>query len=450
MNALIAKIHVHRFILTNFWVILISCVSLNQLHAQNEGEKAFKEGEELRKTNQCEEAIILYKAAIRKADHHMYYYQKGKCEYRLGREDSARASYKAAIKIDPSFTPAYALLAKIYKDERDFENAAYYYEQAANYETDRERKIQYMLLLVNLLLRENQIDRAKTLLTKAESIDDKDAYVLYYHAEIRSIEGQWEEARDYYERALTLDRVKNASQEEQAKFFYGLGLAYKQLGDEMKAEATWEKVSGGPYRQLVDEYLAEKDSPLKFFKIAMSYYVNEEYDESLAYLSKTLERKADFGRAYDLRARIYRKLYDLRRALDQYEQAVKWESDPEKRGKLYVSMAQISEKQQEYTASLEYLYKAEESGLKFSESLFFFKAQMEYRSARYKDATQSLKRLIQNTTKSTSRAKYYYLLGKTASKEKNMVLAQEAFSKAMYGPYKPAAEVELAKLTNIE
>ena len=79
-----------------------------------------------------------YDEAIRlEPGNYKYYFQRGKCQYTMKDVEMAINSFKATVQYQPNFTPAYSLLAKIYKTENDFDNAIYYYEQATAFHEDQ-------------------------------------------------------------------------------------------------------------------------------------------------------------------------------------------------------------------------------------------------------------------------------------------------------------------------
>jgi len=129
-----------------------------QMIAQGPGQASYLQAENLRKQNNCRDAIQKYDEAIRlEPGNYKYYFQRGKCQYTMKDIDMAIASFKATVDYQPNFTPAYSLLAKIYKTQSDFDNAIYYYEQAARYESNTKRKVQYQLLRVNLRHKQDRV-----------------------------------------------------------------------------------------------------------------------------------------------------------------------------------------------------------------------------------------------------------------------------------------------------
>ena len=144
------------------------------------------------------------------------------------------------VEYKRTFTPAYSLLAKISKGENDFEQAIYNYEQAAKYETSKGKKVQFLLLLVNLLIKEERIEEAGRHIEEAKRLDPTNPNILFYSGELASRDERWEEARDNYEKALLSDRLKNANPSEKAKYYYFLGVALSNLGDASRCQASVE------------------------------------------------------------------------------------------------------------------------------------------------------------------------------------------------------------------
>ena len=346
-----------------------------------------------------------------------------------------------------NFTPAYSLLAKLYKNEKDYTNAIYYYEEAARYENNSGRKVQYKLLLVNLLLKENRISDAKRHVEDAKSIDPNNPNILFYNGEIASMEEDWESARRAYERALASERLKSAPPSDKAKYYYGLGLALSKLGDASGAKKAWSRANFGPYKKLISQQMM-KTNHVYFYQVAVSYYLNGEYAESEDYIAQALEIQRDFSSAFVLRGKIEYKRGNTGRAIEYYRQAIDNEKNPTNRAKIYQMMASIQLNNRDNSGALRSLSQAMKSDPQSAKrlSMLYLKAKAEYGLGQYQDAQQTLETLLKAGVDTKSKAKYSFLLGMAAKRNGNDEKAREAFKSAMYGPFKPAAKVELDKL----
>ena len=223
------------------WMIILVVLFPLTMLGQGPGKRAYLAAENLRKQNKCRDAINQYDEAIKlEPANYKYYFQRGKCEYKLKEFNMAKESFKSTVEYKRNFTPAYSLLAKIYKNEKDYANAVYYYEEAARYESNSGRKVQYKLLLVNLLLKEGRISDARNHIEEAKRIDPTNPNILFYNGEILGMQKNWNAARREYERALESERLKAAAPAEKAKYYYGLGVALSNLGDNAGAKSRLE------------------------------------------------------------------------------------------------------------------------------------------------------------------------------------------------------------------
>lgn len=417
-----------------------------QLRGQGPGQQSYVQAENFRKQNNCRDAIAKYDEAIRlEPGNYKYYFQRGKCQYTMQDIDAAIQSFKSTIEYQPNFTPAYSLLAKIYKTQNDNTNAIYYYEQAAKYESNTKRKVQYQLLLVNLLLKEDRVYDAKRHVDDARRIDPDNPNILYYAAEIDVQEGRWESARQAYEAALNSERLKTAPPAELAKYYYGLGLCLSNLGDSAGAQRAWAKANFGPYRQLIQQQMM-KTNHVYYYKIAVSYYLNGEYAESETYIAKALELQRDFSSALVLKGKIAQKQNNIRGAIQFYEQAIASEPNPAKKMQMYGLIANLQMSNNDSYGALNSINQALQIDPKGSATLFSLKAQAEYGSGRYSDAVATLEKLLAAGVDTKAKAKYSFMLGMAAKRLGDYTKATEAFKNAMFGPYKPAAKVELDKI----
>lgn len=302
------------------------------------------------------------------------------------------------------------------------------------------------MLLVNMLLKEDRAYDARRHLEDARKVDPDNPQILFYTAEIAADEGDWEYARQDYERALDSDKLRNASDAEKAKYFYGLGMAYSKLGDMENAKRSWAQVKSSQYRRLIQRELA-KNNEVYFYKIAISYYLNSEYDEAFSYLDKALELQRNFSRAYILKGKIESKRGNMRRAIEYFEQSIDMEQEPARKAKMHSIVAKMQLRDNDSYGAISSIEKAISlSDGSPSGSLLYMRAQAEYQSGRYRDAAGTLKTLLDGTKDPKAKAKYSFLLGMSHRRDGEKTAAETAFKGAMFGPYKPAASAEIEKL----
>ena len=428
-------------------VTLAYCMLGVNVYAQGPGYASFRQAENLRKQNRLSEAIQKYEEAIDLENtNYKYYFNKGKAEYQLKKFDNAKESFKQTVNYRPEYTPAYTLLAKLARRENppNIEDAIYNYEQAVRYERSEAKKVQYNMLLVNLLLKEDRTYDARRHLEDARRIDPDNPKILFYTAEIAAQEEDWNSARQDYERALESEQLRTASDAQKAKYFYGLGLAYSKLGDMENAKRSWAQVKSAQYRKLIQRELA-KNNEVYYYKIAISYYLNGEYEEANKFLDRSLELQRDFARAYILKGKIERKQGNMTRAVEEFERAIDLEKDQARKAKMYGIVAKMQLRNEDNYGAINSIERAMALGAS-SASLLYLKAKAEYQSGRYRDAATTLQNLLAATNDPKSKARYNFLLGMASRRSGDYEDAQQAFRGAMFGPYKPAAMIEMENL----
>ncbi len=432
------------YLLLLFLTILI--LTPMQSVAQNTpGRAAFIQGENMRKQNRCQDAIDKYMEAISaEPQNYKYFFAKGKCEYKLQNMEAAKESFRRTVEYRENYSPAYSLLAKIFRDEGKVDDAIYYYEQAAKYERSDSRKLQYKLLVINLLLKEDRTYDARRHIDEARELDPTNPKILYYTAELAAQDEDWRRAKDDYELALNSDELKSASPAVKAKYYYGLGLAYSNLGDNENARKAWAKANFGPYKNMIQQQM-QQTSHVYFYKIAISYYMNGEYEESEKYIEKALELQRDFSSAFILRGKIEKKRGNISRAIQNYEDAIQLEKDPARRAKMYSLVASLQLSNNDSYGALASIDRALDANPNNS-NLLYMRAKAEYGSGRFSDAINTLDKLLSAGVDTRSKARYNFMKGMAARKAGDMDIAKKAFEEARYGPYKPAASIELDKL----
>ncbi|MCI4669498.1 MAG: tetratricopeptide repeat protein [Bacteroidia bacterium] len=432
----------------NSFLVLALLFFLGQSSIFAQGKNAYQQAEIYRKENKHAQAIKKYNEAISKeSDNYKYYFQRGRSEFALRKYAYARVSFQKTVDLRSNFSSGYAWIAKTAKKLKKTDEAIANYELAAEYETNKPVQLQYYLLLINLLVEENKIDKAKEVLIDARALSSSNENILYFEGKIAEKEKRWKDAQKFYQTALTSKGLQGASDGAKAKFYYGLGLAKKELGDDKGAKEAWDKAQFGPYQKLIAKQ-NEQTGPAFNYRAALSYYFNEEYESSKKYAKMVLETKKDYSGAYILLGKIEDKLGNSQGAIKYYSQAINLEKDPVKKANAQMDLANLHLKGNRPGSALTTIKqaKATEARLMKSSKFLAIQARAEYKSGKFDDAIKSLEMLLQGNLDSKQKAKYSFLLGMAAKKAGEMEKAKTAFKNAMYGPYKPAAELELKEL----
>jgi len=431
----------HKFYSLFLFVLLTSfCVGAM---AQNPGRQAFVKAENLRKAKRYQEAIQKYDEAIRlEAGNYRYYFSKGKCYYAMKDYDQALFAFEETVEYKKDFVFAYTLIAKIYRKKNEIENAIYYYDLAFKAENDPSRKVGYKMEAVKLLLKEGNTEEAQRHLTEVKQVAPDDLNILYFDAKISNQNGDHANARDNMLTATS--QLEGKPPAQSAKYWYELGYAYNKLDDYQNAQKAWELAYFGRYKTLIDRERS-KNSPSFFYRLAVSYYMTGNYDESRQQIDKALELQNNFSAAYMLMGRIAKKQGDFTTAIENYRSAASFEQDPNKKVKLQMMLASMQLDAGDYSGAInsanDVLNKQPNNA-----KIKYTKALAQYSSGQYPSSISTLEDLLNNTSDAKAKAKYNFVLG-MAAKNTDVERAKEAFKNAMIGPYKPAAESEFGKLT---
>ena len=438
------KVHKFRIVFLLLFSVFLANISVAQ--PGGSGRSIYLVAEELRKQNRCSDAIQKYEEAIKlEPTNYKYYFQKGLCEQKDKKLEDAKKSFQKSIDNNREYTPAYAQMAKLFKDEKDIDNTIYYYELAAENERITGRKVQYELILVNLLLKQNKNADAKRHWEEAQKIDPGNMKVLYYAGEIKAAEENWASAKDDYLAATETPSFASISPAEKAQYYYALGLSYYKLNDIDNAKRAWSKANYGPYQQLINQQLM-KSNNVYYYKIAASYYLSDEFEDAETNLQKSLEIQPNFTGAYVLRAKIARKQNDIRGTIENFQKAIEVEKDATTKAKLYNMLAMMQMQNNDYFGALASLNEAI-AAIPSNKNLVYMKAKALYASGRYADAYKELEDLMTSASDAKAKAKFAFVMGKAAKKNGDLEGAKKSFQAAMYGPYKPSARIELDKLT---
>jgi tetratricopeptide (TPR) repeat protein len=413
------------------------------------GKNAYKQAEAYRKSKQYNEAVQKYDEAIKlEPNNARYYYKKGYCQIRQQPPsvDGAIESFNQAINNKKDYSEAYAALGKIYYNDKlgkkDIARAIQNFNSAFKYEQDNGKKVNYKLMVVKILMKEQRFSEARGELQEAKSLAPDDPQIMLYEGQIAGGLNNWSEALNIFKKAV--DRVKGLPATETDKYYFALGEAQWRTGDTKGAEETWKQVQAPNYQNKIKK-VKNSNNPAGPFRIAMGYFKVDEMDEAMSYLKKSLELSQNYAPAHQLMGMIYYKKGQNSLAIQSLMKAVENQSDENKKAKLYNTMVKIQMNSGDYSGALSTANKILEKTN--NNNIRFLKAKAEYKLGQYPQAISTLEALLPNEADPNKKAPYNFVMGLAAKKSGNIEKATKAFKDAQYGPYKAAAKKELENIS---
>lgn len=414
------------------------------LFAQGPGKASYIQAENLRKSKRYQEAIDKYDEAIKlEVGNYRYYFSRGKCYYAMKEYDLALSSFEETVEYKKDFVFAYTLIAKIYRRKEDLPNAIYYYDLAFQNEQDPKRKVGYKMEAIKLLLQQNKTAEAQKHLAEVKAVAPDNLNILYFDAKISNQNGDYENAKSSMLTATSSPAMATEAPANAAKYWYELGYAYNKMGDFQNAQKAWEKAYFGKYKPLIDR---EKsiNSPAYFYRMAVSYYMINAFDECKQQIDKALELQNNFSAAYLLMGKMDKKRGNFSGAVENYKSAANFETDPAKKGKLKSMLVSLQVDAEDFNGAVN-TANSVLGKQPNSPQVIYLKALSQYRLGQYNSAISSLESLMATTTDQITKAKYNFIIGMCA-RSTDVEKAKASFKNAMFGPYKPAAKNELDKL----
>lgn len=406
-------------------------------YAQQEGLVHYVDGENLRRAGQHEKAINEFNKALqREPNNYNYLFARAQSEFQLKRADAALSSLQSTLKLKNDFVPAYVLMAAIYRSKNDMDKAAFYYEQAFNYETDPNKKVQYKMFSVQKAIKEGKWAEAYQKATEAHQVADDNEMVAYYVARLANKVGKYQEAADA---VLKIEsKIQGLKPEQNAKYYYELGYAYYHMDEFEKANQVWKKADFGPYKSRLEKFSAKY-----FCSVSLSYFKVYENELARQYAEKAGKVEKGNSTAYVLLAQIAKRNTDHSNTIANLQTAVKATTERAKQLPLYVQLAELELSGQNYDNALA----AVEEALKINPAepkSVMFKAIALYKKGEYKAAADFLRSMLNGQRfDAATVAEMNFLLGLVGKSMGDTALAKQGFSVALRSALKDAAEIEL-------
>ncbi|MCS6904806.1 MAG: tetratricopeptide repeat protein [Bacteroidia bacterium] len=440
---------IQKSILVYTWLLLFLLCKFEYLVAQISAKKYFEIGEEHRKRKEYAFAIDAYSEAIKiDSKNYQYFLKKGLCELIIQRYEDAILSFKDAIKANPESVEAYAYLAKIYINRKDYNRAVYYYNKAYEKESNPQQKYQYKLAAIKYLAFLDKLPEVVREMKLAIALDSNNTELYYRQGQVYSKMGNWEDALECYTQALKKEQKNNKNPEAISRYQYAVGYAHYKLGNFDQFYEYQRKLDSS------DAYYASRLKKIKaiaiqhtanyFVRLARSYMDADFYEDALNWVYKAIAKKENLVRSYKMAGYIYYKIGDLATSIDYYQKAVQEEFDTSRHLRSYQIILRLQLQHGDYvglwTNALKIL-RREPTNIE----ALYYAAIAAYHLKCFPLAQFYVNEAIRNAkkTKNEFRAQIYFLQGLLAKEAGNKSLAKAALKKVSNSQLEVAARFEL-------
>lgn len=422
-----------------FTLILLGSVFsfINFAQAQHEGLDWFANGERHKQQARYDLALQEYDKAIqREPRNHLYLYSKAQCEYQLKKPKEAAQSLSYVIRLNSNYSPAYALLAKIYSDQNDNAKAAQLYDIAARYEQELDKKQFYRFFVIKQNLAEKNWVTAyeKIKLTKTEFPESLELFFL--EAQVANYLGKY---RESVEAIKTIEaKIATLHPSENARYYYQMGYAYYHLDNFEEAFKTWSKANYGNFKTKIEDF-----SPARHAYLAEAYLEVRQFNEAEAYAKKAIKIEPSNASAYFTLANLQnsKATANVDKTLELYYQAAKFEKDLKRSSQICEQIAQLELSKNDYEKALQ----ATKNGLIFNsanKNLLYLNGLALFHIHNYQEAADALQKALAQMRDPVEHSRCMFLLGLVYRNGGKLDLARRAFANVQVQPFKIAATNE--------
>lgn len=412
------------------------------------GRAAFQEGEQYRKNKQYDLALQKYEEAIRiEPTKPIYYARKGEVLTQLKRTKEAIQAYQKALELNPGLTPIYARIAQIHIREKNYPGAIEALNQAYAKEQDVSKKMTYKLNVIRILNLQGRSQEAlselNALKAQVPQVAD-DPRLLYAEGETHLALNNPQAAIGAFQRAY--DKTRDLPIAQSARYTYGLALAHYKAGNTAEYERYAKQIENHPMGRRLKAAVARSGAAYNL-AIAYAYFKSGALDEALEYVNEAAKTKDRMHQVYQMQGAILFRKGRTAEAVQSFLQAAANEPDEKKRAALYSRVVRLQYNAGDYAGTVTTADRILEKNPNDANTLLL-KAQSQYLLGRYAEAIATLERTIPILGTDAARvSQAYFLMGLAARKAGQIDKARDAFGKVTFSRFKPAAKVELDKLS---
>jgi tetratricopeptide (TPR) repeat protein len=194
-------------------------------------------------------------------------------------------------------------------------------------------------------------------------------------------------------------------------------------------------------KEAIDEYnkaiQADPANPEYVFRKGKTYILLKDMDNAIQCFEKTIQLRKDYLGAYTRLAMLYAAKNKTNEAIDAFDNAFKYSSNPKEKVEYKINIIKLLMRADRFKESASHIA----DGLALDPNnlqLLFFSAHLNNKNGKHDLAVKDMLKAIPLITSQDPRdfARFYYELGLGYYKLGKYAEAQQAFTKANFGPYK--------------
>lgn len=323
------------------------------------GATAYEEAERYRNNKEYTEAIGKYAQAIAKEpENYNYYFKKGLCELIIRNYEDAILSFRSAVRVNPEFTEGYVYLTKIYINRKDYARAVYYLGKSYDTEKDPAKQLGYKLAIIKFLILLDKRQEALQEIEATKPLAENNYKLWFIEGQIHGKMGNWDLALTSYQQALNLATDAKAPASLLAKYKYSVGLAHFKLGNQEEFSRIQKDLDANKQthyaNKLKNSKLVSNYQGAGFYmRLAKSYLRANAYEEALHWAQKAVNKSLETtATAHKMVGYIHFKAGQYHLAVESYQQAAGFESDPNSLVDIYLTLLKLEHTNRNYIGVL--------------------------------------------------------------------------------------------------
>jgi len=160
--------------------IALFLIGLNAMAQEAYDQVFFERAEKHRMGRNFEEAIAQYNNAIAINDTVAnYHFLKGYCQLKLEEYEAASETFSTVIQLNPDHQYGFKALVKAHMMEKNFDEVIKTWDEMSSHADNKTEKVHAKHLIINLLLKMREFDRALLHVESALEIDPNNSETLY-------------------------------------------------------------------------------------------------------------------------------------------------------------------------------------------------------------------------------------------------------------------------------